>query len=177
MAASTGKVNTPADECFEGSSAQGVRKEGVLDRLEIIGDSLKKYEEKVLKLQGRKISTLTDKVKIHEEQVKELLHENEAWKVKNGKFEDINKKIDSYSEQLQGSLRTNVASGKDLQLETSWRTNIEEANKELEKYKEEIKETYAQVVKEKETIKELWKSKPEMTNKKRISGQQLGKNW
>ncbi len=45
--------------------------------------------------------------------------------------------------------------GKETQRETSLATQIEEANKELEKYKEEIKATYAQVVKERETIKEV----------------------
>ncbi|XP_069187036.1 UPF0134 protein MPN_013-like [Procambarus clarkii] len=136
---------------------------------------LKKYEEKVLELeeengalmsefctligsvlqQGKKITALTNKVKIQAEQIKELVKENEVWKVKSGEYDEINKKIDSYGEQLQETLKTNRELGKDMQRETSWTTHLEDANKELEKYKEEIIETYAQVVKEKETIKEV----------------------
>ncbi|XP_069191508.1 uncharacterized protein [Procambarus clarkii] len=120
----------------------------------------KKYEEKVLKLeedngalrtefcslkgsilqQGKIITALTDKIANQEQQIKELVKENEVWNVKCGDFEVINKKIDSYGEQLQGSLRINIELGKDLQLDTSLTTHIEEVNKELEKYKEEIKE-------------------------------------
>ncbi|XP_069162662.1 uncharacterized protein PF3D7_1120000-like [Procambarus clarkii] len=171
----TEKVDTPSDDGFKGFSTQDIRKGGVLGRLEIIEDMQMKYEEKVLKLeedngalwselctlkgsmlqQGKIITALTDKVTNQEEQIKELVKENEAWKVKCGDFEEINKKIDSYGEQLQASLRANIKLGKDLQLETSLTTHIEEVNKELEKYKEEIKATYAQVVKEKETIKEV----------------------
>ncbi|XP_069175648.1 kinesin-related protein 4-like [Procambarus clarkii] len=105
--------------------------------------------------QGKIITALTNKVTNQEEQIKKLVKENEVWKVKSGDFEEINKKIDSYSEQLQGTLKANIELGKDLQLEISLMTHIQEVNKELEKYKEEIKEMYAQVVKEKETIKEV----------------------
>ncbi|XP_069161791.1 keratin, type I cytoskeletal 9-like [Procambarus clarkii] len=105
--------------------------------------------------QGKIITALTDKVTIQEEQINELMKENEVWKVKCADFEVIKKKIDLYGEQLQGSLRANTELVKDLQLETSLTPHIEKVNKELEKYTEEIKETYAQVVKEKETIKEV----------------------
>ncbi|XP_069168737.1 uncharacterized protein [Procambarus clarkii] len=118
----------------------------------------KKYEEKVLKLeedngalwsvlctlrgsmlqQGKIITALTDKVTNQEEQIKELVKGNEAVKVKCGDFEEINKKIDSYGEQLQANLRANIELGKDFQLETSLTTHIEKVNKELEMYKEEI---------------------------------------
>ncbi|XP_069187665.1 uncharacterized protein PF3D7_1120000-like [Procambarus clarkii] len=136
---------------------------------------LKNYEEKVIKLeqekegleiefcnlkgsifqQGNEITSLTDEVRMQVEHTKELLKDNEAWKGKSREFEEINKKIDSYGEQLQRSLRTNMELGKEMQRETSLATKIKEANKKLEKYKEEIKETYAQIVKEKETIKEV----------------------
>ncbi|XP_069182290.1 uncharacterized protein [Procambarus clarkii] len=162
-AATTGNVNTPTDDCFKGFSPQDIRK-GVLGRLAIIEDMQKKYEEKVLKLeeengalkselctlkgsifqQGKIITALTDKVTNQEEQIVELVKENEVWKVKNSDFEEINKKIDSYGEQLQRSLRANIELGKDLHLETSMTTHIEEVNTKLEKYKEDIKETYAQ---------------------------------
>ena len=147
MTATTGNVNTPTNDCFKGFSPQDIIKGRFLDMLEIIRDMLKQYEAKVLKLelengalsnmfrtversilqQRKEATALTDKVKIQVEQIKELVKENELWKVK----------LD-----------------KDMQRETSLTTHIEEVNKELEKYKEEIKETYAQVVKEKETIKE-----------------------
>ncbi|XP_069162486.1 probable protein phosphatase DDB_G0282105 [Procambarus clarkii] len=126
---------------------KGDRQEALSYRLEIIKDMFKKYEDKVFELeeengafksefctlkgsilqQVKKITALTDKVKIQEEQIKELLKENEA-----------NKKL-----------------GKDMQRETSLTTHIEEVNKELEKYKVEIKETNVQVVKEKETIRKV----------------------
>ncbi|XP_069166150.1 myosin heavy chain, clone 203-like [Procambarus clarkii] len=123
-------------------------KKGSLGQLEIIEDTQKKYEERAFKFeeengtlwsefhilkrsilqQGQNVTALTDKVKIQEEQIKELVKENEVWKQK---------------------------FGKDMQRETAFATHIEEVNRELEKYIEKIKETYAQIVKEKETIKEV----------------------
>ncbi|XP_069176364.1 uncharacterized protein PF3D7_1120000-like [Procambarus clarkii] len=97
--------------------------------------------------QVKKITALTDKVKRQKEQIKELVKDNEIRKVKSDDFEEINKKIDSYSEQLQGHLRANIELSKDKQKGT----HIEEVNKELEKYKEEIKKKkFAQVVKERD---------------------------
>ncbi|XP_069181295.1 uncharacterized protein PF3D7_1120000-like [Procambarus clarkii] len=117
-------------------------------RLEIIEDTQKKFEERVFNFeeengtlwsefhtlkrsilqQGQNVTALTDKVKIQEEHIKGLVKENELWKQK---------------------------FAKDMQRETAFATHIEEVNRELEKYIEKIKETYAQIVKEKETIKEL----------------------
>ncbi|XP_069159944.1 DNA double-strand break repair Rad50 ATPase-like [Procambarus clarkii] len=123
-------------------------KGGFLSQLEIIEDTQKKYEERVFKYeeengtlwsefdtlkrsvlqQGQNVTALTDKVKIHEEQIKELVKENEVF-------------IQKF--------------GKDMQKKTAFATYIEELNRELEKYIEKIKKTYAQIVKEKETIKEV----------------------
>ncbi len=81
-------------------------KGGFLGRLVIIEDLLKNYEEKVIKLeqedeclniefcnlkesisqQGKEISSLTDKVRMQEEHIKELVKDNEAWKVKSREF-------------------------------------------------------------------------------------------
>ncbi|XP_069160265.1 uncharacterized protein PF3D7_1120000-like [Procambarus clarkii] len=175
MVATTEEDSIPTKKCFAGISQQDVMKDRFLGRLVIIEDILRNYEEKVIKLeqeneglkfefcnlkgsifqQGKEITSLTNKVRIEEKHIKELVKDNEAWKVKSREYEEINKKIESYGKQLQGTLRANMELGKEIQRETLLATQIEETNKELEKYKEEIKETYAQVVKEKETIKEV----------------------
>nr|XP_045593657.1 ETS-like protein pointed [Procambarus clarkii] len=156
MAATTGEDNTLTSDCLEEFSRQDIMKDGFHARNkknEGLKIEVRNFKGSIFQ-QGKEITSLTDKVRTQEEHIKELVKDNVAWKVKSDEFADINKKIDSYGEQLQGTLRANIELGKDMQRETSWTTHIEEVNKEVDKYTEEIKETTAfRNFSEEETIK------------------------
>ncbi|XP_069162577.1 ryanodine receptor-like [Procambarus clarkii] len=84
--------------------------------------------------------------------------------------EDLKSQI---NEQELGETIQPSELGKEFMKENPFATQMEDATRHLEKYKEEMKETYAQVVNDKETIKEL---KVSLTSKLEELVDQLAEN-